>query len=557
MTDGPSTASTRGDGGSRAVERDPRVRDLVPPARLTWTSPGALAPEDPESLLESPLPGPGKAARRCLLKPGAAVLLDFGRELHGGVQVAVASTAGNRPARVRIRFGESASEAMADPFPVHGHAIHDHQALLPWYGTTEVGLTGFRFVRIDAIDQVGLAAVKAVHLHRDLPWRGSFRCSDPRLDRIWEVGAYTTQLCMQDLLWDGVKRDRLVWIGDMHPEAMVIATVFGACDIVPRSLDRQRDATPLPGWMNGISSYSVWWLLIQQAWWLHTGDRAYLAAQGAYLAGLCEQLLGCVGLDGAEALGEWRFLDWPSSNDPAAIRAGLQGLATLGLEAGAGLCDGLGRAELALRCRDGAARLRRHAPPASTSKQANALLALAGVRDAATVNREVLALEPLRGLSTFYGYYVLEARAKAGDHAGCLDVIRRYWGAMLDLGATTFWEDFNLDWTPNACGIDRLVPAGMKDIHGDFGDHCYKGFRHSLCHGWASGPTAWLSQHVLGIHPATPGFAQVHIRPELGNLEWAEGTFPTPHGDIRVRHDMSRTDKIQSDISLPEGVRLS
>lgn len=41
---------------------------------------------------------------------------------------------------------------------------------------------------------------------------------------------------------------------------------------------------------------------------------------------------------------------------------------------------------------------------------------------------------------------------------------------MLDLGATTFWEDFNLEWTPNACGIDRLVPAGMKDIHGDSGD---------------------------------------------------------------------------------------
>jgi alpha-L-rhamnosidase len=41
--------------------------------------------------------------------------------------------------------------------------------------------------------------------------------------------------------------------------------------------------------------------------------------------------------------------------------------------------------------------------------------------------------------------------------------------------------------------IDEIVPAGKKDIHDDYGAYCYVGFRHSLCHGWASGPTAFLS----------------------------------------------------------------
>ncbi len=546
-----------GAAGNPVMSRDPRVRDLIAPVKLLWQTAGALAPVDAEALVEQPMVMPGKDNRSCLLKAGAAILLDFGRELHGGVRICVASTKDNQPARVRIRFGESASEAMAEPFPVHGHAIHDHHALLPWYGTTEIGLTGFRFVRIDAGDEVGLSAVQAVHLYRDLPWRGAFDCGDPLLNRIWQTGAYTTQLCMQDMLWDGIKRDRLVWIGDMHPETMVILSVFGGCDIVPRSLDWQRDATPLPGWMNGISSYSVWWLLIQQSWWRYTADRAYLSAQRGYLVGLSEQLLGCIAADGAEQLGEWRFIDWPSSHDPVAVRAGLQGLAALGLAAAAELAGALGEAALAERCRDGAIRLQGHVPPTSTSKQANALVALAGIRDAAAVNREVLSVEPQHGLSTFYGYYVLEARAMAGDYAGCLDVIRRYWGAMLDFGATTFWEDFNVDWTPNACGIDRLVPPGMRDIHGDFGDHCYKGFRHSLCHGWASGPTAWLSRHVLGIRPATPGFAQVSVHPNLGDLTWAEGAFPTPHGDIRVRHERTPDGQVRSDIALPEGVRLA
>ena len=43
---------------------------------------------------------------------------------------------------------------------------------------------------------------------------------------------------------------------------------------------------------------------------------------------------------------------------------------------------------------------------------------------------------------------------------GHLDVIRRFWGGMIDLGATTFWEDFSLDWAATgAVGIDRLIQA--------------------------------------------------------------------------------------------------
>jgi len=127
---------------------------------------------------------------------------------------------------------------------------------------------------------------------------------------------------------------------------------------------------------------------------------------------------------------------------------------------------------------------------------------------------------------------------------------------MLDVGATTFWEDFDLDWTQNAGRIDEPVPAGKKDLHGDFGAHCYKGFRHSLCHGWASGPTAWMSEHVLGVKVLEPGCAAVRIAPELGDLQWAEGTFPTPKGVIRIRHEKGADGKVVSKIEAPAGVRV-
>ena len=67
-------------------------------------------------------------------------------------------------------------------------------------------------------------------------------------------------------------------LGDMHPEVSTINAVFGFNDVVPASLDLTRDVTPVTKWMSGISSYSMWWVLIHEDLWRHHGDRGYLAA---------------------------------------------------------------------------------------------------------------------------------------------------------------------------------------------------------------------------------------------------------------------------------------
>jgi hypothetical protein len=184
------------------------------------------------------------------------------------------------------------------------------------------------------------------------------------------------------------------------------------------------------------------------------------------------------------------------------------------------------------------------------------LLALSGLADAEKMNRDLLAVDPVSGVSTFYGYYVLQARAMAGDYKGAMDVIREYWGGMLDLGATTFWEDFDLSWARNAGRIDELTPEGKIDVHVDYGDYCYVGLRHSYCHGWASGPTAWMSQHVLGINIVEPGCKAVRIDPHLGDLEWVEGSYPTPLGVIKVRHEKKADGSIDSEVDIPKGIKL-
>ena len=556
------------------------VREYISPTRIVWTEHGENI-TNIEYLLRE---GNGQAdltnSHICVVKSTAtehpSILLDFGRELHGGLQIVTGMPADHAPIRVRIRYGESASEAMCEIDGKNGatndHAIRDFETTLPWLGVREWGNSGFRFVRIDLLDdnrELHLKEIRAISIMRDLAYRGTFECNDERLNQIWQTGARTVHLNMQEYLWDGIKRDRLVWMGDMHPEVMTISHVFGQNEVVPKSLDLLKSVTPLPKWMNNMYTYSLWWIIVQRDWYHFHGDEEYLSQQRDYLVGLLDILLNKrVDENGYEKSGGG-FLDWPSNANKPAMKAGTQALMMMAMKAGAELCTQLGEEAMSARCAECYSKMEAVAPtiveqyfseaehPAAPgSKQAAALMTLAGILDAEKANEEVLTVDGARGFSTFYGYYMLEAMAKAGNYEGAMQVIRDFWGGMLDMGATSFWEDFNIDWLPNAAPIDELVPEGKKDIHGDFGAYCYEGFRHSLCHGWASGPTAWMIEHVLGVEVVEAGCKVVKITPHLGDLQWAKGSFPTPYGDITISHSRKADGSIKTEIDAPRGVKV-
>lgn len=505
----------------------------------------------------------------------AALILDFGRELHGGLRLVMGSASSTLPSRVRIRFGESVGEACSQSvgsltdtvakrvkwaygLSTDDHAKRDIIIELPREGMIEIGNTAFRYVRIDLLQPARTMRIReaaAIFRYRDIPYLGSFRCSDPRLDSIWATGAYTVHLNMQEYLWDGVKRDRAVWLGDMHPEVASILAVFGCQDVVPRSLDLAVRQFPLPRWMNGMSAYSLWYLIIQRDWYLHSGDLALLRAHKDYITGLVERIDSLTDSRGRAHLGQ-RFLDWPSSTDSLGVATGYDALLVWAMRSAGELCQRLGdeaHATQARRCAD-----RIHPDPKGINglKQAAALMAIAGLISPEKACRDVISRDGAARFSTFYGYYMLEALAMAGRYSEALGIISRFWGAMLDLGATTFWEDFNLDWADNATRIDEFPQAGKRDIHGDCGAYCYIGYRHSLCHGWASGPTAWLTRHVLGVSVVEPGCRTVRIEPHLGSLDWAEGTFPTPKGIIKISHRKDAAGRVLTHVDAPEGINI-
>jgi hypothetical protein len=308
--------------------------------------------------------------------------------------------------------------------------------------------------------------------------------------------------------------------------------------------------------MNNMSAYSMWYLIIQYEWYMQHGRMDFLQKHKPYILGLIDLIDGKIDEKGNETLAASRFLDWPSSPNTPGVEAGYRALLYWALKDAEKLCLLFGEQASAQKSRAAAERLNRLVKGHNDLKQAAALMAIAGIADPATMCDEVVSVGGPKGFSTFYGYYMLEAQALAGQYREALDIIRHYWGGMLDMGATTFWEDFDLAWTTNAARLDELTPAGKKDIHGDFGAYCYPGYRHSFCHGWASGPTAWLTRHVLGVEVVEPGSKVLRIIPNLGDLEWAEGTYPTPYGAVSIKHTKIKDGTIVSQIKAPKGVKV-
>lgn len=97
------------------IHTDEMTRLYVPPQKVMWISNDSLV-SNAEVLL---LPGTGQAElgrkNMCSMhttkSDTASILLDYGRELHGGLKLVLGSAKPWRTASVRIRFGESVSEA--------------------------------------------------------------------------------------------------------------------------------------------------------------------------------------------------------------------------------------------------------------------------------------------------------------------------------------------------------------------------------------------------------------------------------------------------------------
>lgn len=417
------------------------------------------------------------------------VILDFGAEMCGGVRI-LCYSAKNVP--VRIRFGESLTECCSEiggeTNATNDHSLRDFSIHLRDYSDMTFGQTGFRFVRLDFCGHTVLKSVIAVNQILKKPVLYRYQGEDERILAIYEAAKRTIDLCSSgSYVWDGVKRDRLVWIGDMAPEVLALTTLYGRLPCIERSLDFVRDQTPIPGWMNNIPMYSMWWIIVLADYFEQTGAREFVKKQMPYLSELIGQIDGCIGEDGSLSY-PFYFVDWPTHDQPDEL-AGVRAINIIAMKKAIVLLNEFGMDTTLANAM--LARLLKVEIVAKSSKQVLGLKYFA--TELTEEDKQLLVAGGAKGMSTFMSYYILKAVASF-DREAAIQMMKDYYGAMLEKGSTTFWEDFDMEWAENSCRIDEYPTDGQKDIHGDFGKFCYQGFRHSLCHGWSAGVIGFLAE---------------------------------------------------------------
>lgn len=73
----------------------------------------------------------------------------------------------------------------------------------------------------------------------------------------------------------------------------------------------------------------------------------------------------------------------------------------------------------------------------------------------------------------------------------------------------------------------------------------------SEIHPWSAHPVHYYFSVVAGIKPAAPGFAEVVIKPNPGQLRNIQASYPTVKGDITVDISIKSKNKVSGNIRLP------
>lgn len=479
-----------------------------------------------------------------------ARLYDFGKETFG--RIVLKNPVGK--GTVNIYYGESPEEAldmahcetldkiMFTPQTVTDLATNEIRENDGDYTLDKT--KAFRYVYVVPEQGVDIGNVSMLYEYAPETYRGTFKCSDPEINRMWDVGAYTMHLTTREFFIDGIKRDRWVWSGDAVQSYLMNYYLFFDSPAVKRTIRLLGGKDPVTSHINTILDYTLYWFISIYDYYLYTGDAAFVREIYPRMQSLMNYVLGRINKDGmVEGMsGDWVFVDW--ADFPMSKQGALsfeQVLLCRSLEA-IELCAGIaGHDKDAEKYGDLATQLRDKLMPTfwddkrqalvhnvengvksdQVNKFANMFAITLGYFDKATtdsVMKNVMLNPEIPAITTPYmRFYELEAMCAQGHQEKVLQEMKDYWGGMLREGATSFWEKYN----PAETGTQHLAMYGRP-------------YGKSLCHAWGASPVYVLGKYYLGVRPLKPGYAEWSVTPVLGGLKWMEGTVPTPNGEIGV-----------------------
>lgn len=469
------------------------------------------------------------------VKGNKSLLLDFGQETLGFIKLHGLNGKG----KLSVYYGESKEEALS---PEHCEALDRVEVNNSAKKDQTMKLSkAFRYVNVQYDGTVTLDSVSMLYEYADVKERGSFTCNDAEINRIYDVAKYTFQLNTREFFIDGIKRDRWVWSGDAYQSYLMNYYSFFDKETVTRTMLALRGKDPVTGHINTIMDYTFYWFLGIYDYYLYTGDKSFITQFYPRMQTLMQYCLNRRNADGLmQGLpGDWIFIDWATGLSKKGEVSFEQLLLARSLETMALCADIANDAPGAAKYKSLSTELRKKlfdiywndtkqalVHSRVDGKQTDNVTRYANMfsiffdyfteQQKQAVKKSVLLNENIQKITTPYmRFYELEALCAMGEQDYVLREMKDYWGGMLKLGATSFWEEYN----PAKKGVEHYAMYGRQ-------------FGKSLCHAWGASPIYLLGKYYLGVKPTSAGYATYSVTPNLGGLQWMQGKVPTPKGDI-------------------------
>lgn len=470
-------------------------------------------------------------------KVNQGTLSDFGKETFGFIKVHGLRGKG----KMNIYYGESREEALStdkcetlDLLDLDLSVKKD--SIMPLS-------KAFRYVNAQYDGSVKADSISMLYEYAPVTERGSFKSSDEELNKIYEVAKYTFHLNTREFFIDGIKRDRWVWSGDAYQSYLMNYYSFFDAETVKRTLWAQRGKDPVTAHINTIMDYSFYWFLGIYDYYKFTGDKKFVQDIYPRMQSLMTYINGRKNKNGLLEWmpGDWIFIDWADKLSKEGEVSFEQLLYARSLET-MSLCAQLANDQPAAEQYGKQGKELREKlfnlywneqkqalvhsrvdgkPTDNVTRYANMFGIFFDYFNAAQkegVKKNVLLNDHIAKITTPYmRFYELEALCAMGEQSYVLKEMKNYWGGMLKLGATSFWEEYN----PDKKGTEHLAMYGRP-------------FGKSLCHAWGASPVYLLGKYYLGVQPSAPGYETYTIEPNLGGLAWMEGKVPTQNGDIEL-----------------------
>jgi len=457
-------------------------------------------------------------------KVSGGLLYDFGKETFARLKIS------NLKNPITIYLGESKEEALDKKWCVLQLQLNpkDSVAILPAYA--------FRYIFIEDKSAIIEAEYEYLPVNIKAEYKG-----DPLLEKIWDAAVYTLHLNCREFLLDGIKRDRWVWSGDAYQSYFVCRYLFADKEIEKRTITALGGKAPVRHYLNTIVDYTYYWLISLWEYYENYGDKEFLEQIFPIAKEQADFVLSRLDGDGLirSKVGDWIFIDWADIDKSGALSAE-QILLARALECFGKVCQ-----VLELPCdswfkKSSDIQQKVHnlffdkkrgcfvdsyeSGKNHISRHSNILAFLYLPCDdkiKKSIYENVILNDEIAPITTpYFKFYEFRVHAKMGNISLLESQIKDYYGGMLDVGATTLFEEFD----PTKKGTEHYAMYGRP-------------YEKSLCHAWSTSPIYLLGRFRAGVENVGIGYDKFIVKPYIEDKKHFEMTVPTPKGDVKICYD--------------------